>query len=46
MPWHRIIGLRSLLAHGYWTIDVDGLRREARHQSSSQIFAPLLGDDI
>lgn len=46
MPWRRIIGLRSLLAHGYWTIDVDELRREARCQSSSQIFAPLLGDDI
>jgi Protein of unknown function DUF86 len=39
MPWRRIIGLRSLLAHGYWTIDVDDLRRQARCQSSSQIFA-------
>jgi uncharacterized protein with HEPN domain len=23
MTWRKIIGLRNLLAHGYWSIDVE-----------------------
>lgn len=25
VPWRKIVGLRNLLAHGYWVIDVDEL---------------------
>lgn len=25
VPWRRIVGLRNVLAHGYWTIDTDEL---------------------
>lgn len=25
VPWRKIIGLRNLLAHGYWVIDVEEL---------------------
>jgi uncharacterized protein with HEPN domain len=25
VPWRKIVGLRNLLAHGYWVIDADEL---------------------
>ena len=25
IPWRRIVGLRNILAHGYWRIDLDEL---------------------
>lgn len=25
VPWRKIVGLRNLLAHGYWVIDVEEL---------------------
>jgi uncharacterized protein with HEPN domain len=48
VPWRRIIGLRSLLAHGYWTIDVEELRDVARSTVPEFLadLHPLLGDDI
>lgn len=32
VPWRKIIGLRNLLAHGYWAIDAEELWDIARHK--------------
>lgn len=32
VPWRQIVGLRNLLAHGYWVIDADELWDIARHK--------------
>lgn len=32
VPWRKIIGLRNLLAHGYWSIDAEELWDVARHK--------------
>ena len=32
VPWRKIIGLRNLLAHGYWEIDADELWDVARNK--------------
>ena len=32
MPWRKIIGLRNLLAHGYWVIDAEELWDVAKHK--------------
>ena len=32
VPWRKIVGLRNVLAHGYWVIDVDELRDVARNK--------------
>jgi uncharacterized protein with HEPN domain len=32
VPWRKIVGLRNLLAHGYWSIDVEELRDIARNK--------------
>jgi uncharacterized protein with HEPN domain len=32
VPWRKIIGLRNLLAHGYWVIDVEELWDVARNK--------------
>jgi hypothetical protein len=36
VPWRKIVGLRNLLAHGYWVIDAEELwtSRETRCRSS------------
>jgi uncharacterized protein with HEPN domain len=31
VPWRKIIGLRNLLAHGYWAIDAEELWDIARN---------------
>jgi hypothetical protein len=35
VPWRKIIGLRNLLAHGYWVIDVEELWDVARNKVRS-----------
>ncbi|MEP7306335.1 MAG: DUF86 domain-containing protein [Acidobacteriota bacterium] len=44
VPWRKIIGLRNLLAHGYWTIDAEELWDIARHKVSEFVaeLRPLL----
>ena len=32
VPWRKIVGLRNLLAHGYWTIDAEELWDIARNK--------------
>ena len=32
VPWRKIIGLRNLLAHGYWVIDAEELWDVARNK--------------
>jgi uncharacterized protein with HEPN domain len=32
VPWRKIIGLRNLLAHGYWSIDAEELWDVARNK--------------
>lgn len=32
VPWRQIVGLRNLLAHGYWVIDADELWDVARNK--------------
>ena len=32
VPWRKIIGLRNLLAHGYWIIDAEELWDVARNK--------------
>lgn len=32
VPWRKIIGLRNLLAHGYWAIDAEELWDVARNK--------------
>ena len=32
VPWRKIIGLRNLLAHGYWSIDAEELWDIARNK--------------
>ena len=32
VPWRRIVGLRNLLAHGYWIIDSEELWDVARNK--------------
>jgi len=35
VPWRKIIGLRNLLAHGYWVIDAEELWDVARNKFPS-----------
>jgi len=32
VPWRKIVGLRNLLAHGYWVIDAEELWDVARNK--------------
>ena len=32
VPWRKIVGLRNLLAHGYWAIDAEELWDMARNK--------------
>ncbi len=32
VPWRKIVGLRNLLAHGYWSIDAEELWDVARNK--------------
>ena len=45
VPWRKIIGLRNLLAHGYWTIDAEELWDIARNKVPEFVaeLRPLLG---
>ena len=44
VPWRKIVGLRNLLAHGYWSIDVEELWDIARNKVPEFVTAlrPLL----
>jgi uncharacterized protein with HEPN domain len=44
VPWRKIIGLRNLLAHGYWAIDAEELWDIARNKVPEFVAAlrPLL----
>jgi len=44
VPWRKIIGLRNLLAHGYWSIDAEELWDIARNKVPEFIteLRPLL----
>ena len=46
IPWRKIVGLRNLLAHGYWTIDVEELWDIARNKVPEFVaeLRPLLVD--
>lgn len=47
VPWRKIVGLRNLLAHGYWVIDVDELWDIARNKVPELVseLRPLLESD-
>lgn len=44
VPWRKIVGLRNLLAHGYWVIDAEELWDVARSKVPEFLAAlrPLL----
>ena len=44
IPWRQIVGLRNLLAHGYWVIDAEELWDIARNKVPELIeqLRPLL----
>ena len=44
IPWRKIVGLRNLLAHGYWVIDAEELWDVARNKVPEFVVAlrPLL----
>jgi uncharacterized protein with HEPN domain len=46
VPWRKIVGPRNLLAHGYWTIDVEELWDIARNKVPQLVaeLRPLLAD--
>ncbi len=46
VPWRKIVGLRNLLAHGYWVIDVEELWDVARNKVPEFVaeLRPLLDD--
>ena len=46
VPWRKIIGLRNLLAHGYWEIDAEELWDVARNKVPEFVaeLRPLLDD--
>lgn len=46
VPWRKIIGLRNLLAHGYWVIDVEELWDVARNKVPEFVaeLRPLLDE--
>lgn len=46
VPWRQIVGLRNVLAHGYWTIDADELWDIATHKVPEFVanLRPLLRD--
>ena len=46
VPWRKIVGLRNLLAHGYWVIDAEELWDVARNKVPEFVaeLRPLLGD--
>ena len=45
VPWRKIVGLRNLLAHGYWVIDAEELWDVAKHKVPEFVaeLRPLLG---
>ena len=46
VPWRQIVGLRNLLAHGYWVIEAEELWDITRHKVPELVAAlrPLSGD--
>ena len=46
VPWRKIVGLRNLLAHGYWVIDTEELWDVARNKVPEFVaeLRPLLDD--
>lgn len=46
VPWRKIVGLRNLLAHGYWVIDAEELWDVARNKVPEFVgeLRPLLND--
>jgi uncharacterized protein with HEPN domain len=40
VPWRKIVGLRNLLAHGYWVIDADELW-DVAHNKMPEFVAAL-----
>ena len=46
VPWRKIVGLRNLLAHGYWVIDAEELWDIARHKVPEFVarLRPLLDE--
>ncbi|MSO45220.1 MAG: DUF86 domain-containing protein [Acidobacteria bacterium] len=46
VPWRKIVGLRDLLAHGYWVIDAEELWDVARNKVPEFVanLRPLLND--
>ena len=46
VPWRKIVGLRNLLAHGYWVIDAEELWDVARNKVPEFVaeLRPLLDD--
>lgn len=44
IPWRKIVGLRNLLAHGYWVIDADELWDISRNKIPELVaeLRPLL----
>ena len=46
VPWRKIVGLRNLLAHGYWVIDAEELRDIARNKVPEFVaqLRPLLDE--
>jgi uncharacterized protein with HEPN domain len=46
VPWRKIVGLRNMLAHGYWVIDSEELWDVARNKVPEFLaqLRPLLGD--
>ena len=46
VPWRKIVGLRNLLAHGYWAIDAEELWDVARNKVPEFVteLRPLLDD--
>ena len=45
VPWRKIVGLRNLLAHGYWVIDAEELWDVAKNKVPEFVaeLRPLLG---
>ena len=46
IPWRKIVGLRNLLAHGYWVIDAEELWDIARNKVPGFVaqLRPLLDE--
>jgi uncharacterized protein with HEPN domain len=46
VPWRKIVGLRNLLAQGYWVIDAEELWEIARHKVPEFVarLRPLLDE--